>query len=241
MNQAKNWALILEGDGIPAGYDKKALQKLSKTYRKLEERRVVRLYPIRRASHGDTHYCLYACPITGEEIDEQTLQSIKQQVDTLELGHIRYDSVQSSGYNYYIIDPVSGAHLPESGREPDAVMEISDLFDGILLFTRSVMSPKKIWQLQCSHAIVGIEKRPHEHKIVGIPDSLAGQGAALPSGQASVPAAGGEGGAFSGPRIEIQIPDGSSAPEGMSKGRTLYRLLTLLLAAGVLIWWLFFR
>ena len=50
--------------------------KLSKTYLKLENRKVVNLYPIRTVMHEDSRYCLYACPLKGTEIDEATLQSL---------------------------------------------------------------------------------------------------------------------------------------------------------------------
>ena len=105
MSELKNLSAILEGGAVPAGYNGKAIGKLSKTYLKLENRKVVNLYPIRTVMHEDSRYCLYACPLKGTEIDEATLQSIKAEVDTLEIGEIRYDSVQSCGYDYYIVDP----------------------------------------------------------------------------------------------------------------------------------------
>ena len=98
MSELKNLSAILEGGAVPAGYNGKAIGKLSKTYLKLENRKVVNLYPIRTVMHEDSRYCLYACPLKGTEIDEATLQSIKAEVDTLEIGEIRYDSVQSCGY-----------------------------------------------------------------------------------------------------------------------------------------------
>ena len=76
--------------------------------------------------HEDSRYCLYACPLKGTEIDEATLQSIKAEVDTLEIGEIRYDSVQSCGYDYYIVDPDTGRHILTGQRDMDSVMEISD-------------------------------------------------------------------------------------------------------------------
>lgn len=52
----------------------------------------------------------------GTEIDDATLQSIKAEVEMLEIGEIRYDSVQSSGYDYYIIDPDTGRHIVEKRK-----------------------------------------------------------------------------------------------------------------------------
>ena len=144
---------------------------MSKTYLKLENRKVVNLYPIRTVMHEDSRYCLYACPLKGTEIDEATLQSIKAEVDTLEIGEIRYDSVQSCGYDYYIVDPDTGRHILTGQRDMDSVMEISDHYDGVILFSKSVFSPRKANQLDCAYALIGIEKQPNEFKIEAIPNS----------------------------------------------------------------------
>ena len=45
MSELKNLSAVLEGGTIPTGYDEKAIGKLSKTYLKLEGRKVVNLYP----------------------------------------------------------------------------------------------------------------------------------------------------------------------------------------------------
>lgn len=82
MSELKNLSAILEGGAVPAGYNGKAIGKLSKTYLKLENRKVVNLYPIRTVMHEDSRYCLYACPLKGTEIDEATLQSIKAEMVT---------------------------------------------------------------------------------------------------------------------------------------------------------------
>lgn len=175
MIELKNLSAILEGGAVPAGYNEKAIGKLSKTYLKLENRKVVNLYPIRTVMHEDSRYCLYACPLKGTEIDEATLQSIKAEVDTLEIGEIRYDSVQSSGQAYYIVDPDTGRHVLKSEEDMDSVMEISDHYDGIILFTKMVLSPRKASQLDCAYAMVGIENQPNQFKIEAIPNNVIGQ------------------------------------------------------------------
>lgn len=88
MSELKNLSAILEGGAVPAGYNGKAIGKLSKTYLKLENRKVVNLYPIRTVMHEDSRYCLYACPLKGTEIDEATLQRSR-------LKWIRWKSVKS--------------------------------------------------------------------------------------------------------------------------------------------------
>ena len=57
----------------------------------------------------------------------------------------------------------------------DSVMEISDHYDGVILFSKSVFSPRKANQLDCAYALIGIEKQPNEFKIEAIPNSAIGQ------------------------------------------------------------------
>ena len=105
MSELKNLSAILEGGAVPVGYNGKAIGKLSKTYLKLENRKVVNLYPIRTVMHEDSRYCLYACPLKGTEIDESPFRASRLKWIRWKSGEIRYDSVQSCGYDYYIVDP----------------------------------------------------------------------------------------------------------------------------------------
>lgn len=88
MSELKNLSAILEGGAVPTGYNGKAIGKLSKTYLKLENRKVVNLYPIRTVMHEDSRYCLYACPLKGTEIDEVPFRASR-------LKWIRWKSVKS--------------------------------------------------------------------------------------------------------------------------------------------------
>lgn len=110
MSELKNLSAILEGGAVPAGYNGKAIGKLSKTYLKLENRKVVNLYPIGTVMHEDSRYCLYACPLKGTEIDEATLQSITVDGDkvtypvivkgNVEMRSFTLSEISSSNYNY---------------------------------------------------------------------------------------------------------------------------------------------
>lgn len=217
MIELKNLSAILEGGAVPAGYNEKAIGKLSKTYLKLENRKVVNLYPIRTVMHEDSRYCLYACPLKGTEIDEATLQSIKAEVDTLEIGEIRYDSVQSSGQAYYIVDPDTGRHVLKSEEDMDSVMEISDHYDGIILFTKMVLSPRKASQLDCAYAMVGIENQPNQFKIEAIPNNVIGQAPTI---------------------LEFEGPQESPAVE---KYRSAMTVLSIIITAALLIWYFFIK
>lgn len=217
MIELKNLSAILEGDAVPAGYNEKAIGKLSKTYLKLENRKVVNLYPIRTVMHEDSRYCLYACPLKGTEIDEATLQSIKTEVDTLEIGEIRYDSVQSAGYTYYIIEPDTGRHILTNGQDMDSVMAISDHYDGILLFTNVVFSSRKANQLDCAYAMVGIENQPNQFKVEAIPNNVIGQAPTI---------------------LEFEGPQESPAVE---KYRSAMTVLSIIITAALLIWYFFIK
>lgn len=217
MIELKNLSAILEGGAVPAGYNEKAIGKLSKTYLKLENRKVVNLYPIRTVMHEDSRYCLYACPLKGTEIDDATLQSIKAEVDTLEIGEIRYDSVQSSGQAYYIVDPDTGRHVLKSEEDMDSVMEISDHYDGIILFTKMVLSPRKASQLDCAYAMVGIENQPNQFRIETIPNNVIGQAPTI---------------------LEFEGPQESPAVE---KYRSAMTVLSIIITAALLIWYFFIK
>lgn len=217
MIELKNLSAILEGGAVPAGYNEKAIGKLSKTYLKLENRKVVNLYPIRTVMHEDSRYCLYACPLKGTEIDEVTLQSIKAEVNTLEIGEIRYDSVQSSGQAYYIVDPDTGRHVLKSEEDMDSVMEISDHYDGIILFTKMVLSPRKASQLDCACAMVGIEKQPNQFKVEAIPNNVIGQAPTI---------------------LEFEGPQESPAVE---KYKSAMTVLSIIITAALLIWYFFIK
>ena len=217
MIELKNLSAILEGGAVPAGYNEKAIGKLSKTYLKLENRRVVNLYPLRIVMHEDSRYCLYACPLKGTEIDEATLQSIKAEVDMLEIGEIRYDSVESLGYTYNIVDPDTGRHILTNGQEMNSVMEISDHYDGVLLFTKAVLSPRKASQLDCAYAMVGIEKQPNQFKVEAIPNNVIGQAPTI---------------------LEFEGPQESPAVE---KYRSAMTVLSIIITAALLIWYFFLK
>lgn len=217
MIELKNLSAILEGGAIPADYNEKAIGKLSKTYLKLENRKVVNLYPIRTVMHEDSRYCLYACPLKGTEIDEAILQSIKAEVDTLEIGEIRYDSVQSSGQAYYIVDPDTGRHVLKSEEDMDSVMEISDHYDGIILFTKMVLSSRKANQLDCACAMVGIEEQPNQFRIEAIPNNVIGQAPTI---------------------LEFEGPQESPAVE---KYKSAMTVLSIIITAALLIWYFFIK
>ncbi len=229
MEKIQQLTTVLAGGEIPFGYDEKAVKKLAKKYQKLENGRVVNLYPIRSVAHEDSRYTVYACPFLKTAIDEQTLQNVKSLIDELEVGHIRYDSVQSEGYDYYILSNDSGTHIIKE-EDRDAVMTISDHFEGIVLFTKAVFSPKHEKQLNCHYAIVGLEKSPNEYKIIPVPNSVIGQN---DGNQETMK--------FQRKIPKIDIPDEEPESPAIEKYKSSMQILSIIILIVILIWYFLFR
>lgn len=220
---------ILETGSVPEGYDEKVLKKLSKKFQTLENRRVVHLYPLRNVTYDDCIYCVYACPISGKELDESIIQQIKAQVDGLDVGHIRYNSVMTSGYSYYIIDPNTGKYIVDKEDDLDAVKALSNCFDGVLLFSNMFTSLKKAPQLDCHYAIVGIEKQPNGHEIAAIPNNVIGQAPSKRRGEIQCSGLG-----------ALSSSEEEEAP-AFEKYKSAMTVLSVIITIAVLVWYFFLR
>lgn len=97
-------------------------------------------------------------------------------------------------------------------------MEISDHYDGVILFSKSVFSPRKPPnQLDCAYALIGIEKQPNEFKIEAIPNSAIYQAPTI---------------------LEFEAPQESPAVE---KYRPTMTVLSIIITAALLIWYFFIK
>ncbi len=85
MDEISKITSALTGGALPEGYNPKVIEKLSKRFQKLSEARIIKNYPIRRLRYDENFYSVYAFPIKGTEIAQETLQQIKASVGTLEL------------------------------------------------------------------------------------------------------------------------------------------------------------
>lgn len=222
---------ILESGSIPEGYDEKFLKKLSAKYRQLENRRVVHLYPLRNVTYDGCIYCVYACPVSGKDLDEATVRQIQEQVNELEVGHIRYNAVLASGYFYYIIDPDTGKYILENEDERDAVMAISDCHDGVLLFTKMFTSMKKAPLLDCHYAIVGIEKQPNGHQIATVPNNAVGQAPSDQKGEIQC----------SGLEALDALPSEEEEAPAIEKYKSAMKVLSVIITIAIFVWYFFFR
>lgn len=210
---------VLEGGVAPDNYDGKVVNKLVKAWKKLENPRVVKLYPIRRVAHEDSRYCVYACPFKGSEIDEQTLQAITSLVDQLEVGEIRYDSMMSSGTYFALTE--NGTHILDDEYR-DSIVEISDRFDDIVLFSDMVTSPKKVSQLDCHHAIIGLEEQPNQYNVVAIPNSVIGEATNRQS-------------------FKVDLHEEEPTSPAQEKVKSALMTVSAIITIGILIWYFLFR
>ena len=135
MDEISKITSALTGGALPEGYKPKVIEKLSKRFQKLSEARIIKNYPIRRLRYDENFYSVYAFPIKGTEIAQETLQQIKASVGTLEAGPMRYDSMMGAGPDYWTLEPETGKHTKVYAKEPTAISMISDAFDGVVIYT----------------------------------------------------------------------------------------------------------
>lgn len=222
MNEINQLTSVLESGEIPAGYDEKAIKKLIKRYMKLDEHRVVRLYQLRCVTYNDTAYCMYACPLNGQEIDPATLDSIVKACEIVEVGNIRYNSVMSQYEDYFDMDLSTWKQKPDLvGR--NAITDISDIFEGIVLFSRQE-SRNKTKVLDCQYAIVGLRNEPGKFSVEPVPNYVIGL---EPSGQRYE--------SF-GDGMEVLDENSEGAP-GFEKYKSAMKILSVIITAAVLIWY----
>lgn len=219
MDKIKTLTSIFEGGSAPENYDGKALKKLTKTWNKLGNPRVVRLYPIRYVAHEDCRYCVYACPFKGTEIDEQTLQTITSLVNEVEVGNIRYDSVMATWDYFKFTD--NGNHVLDDCR--NGITEISDHFDNLFLYSNAVLSPKKVAELDCHYAILGVYEQPDIYNVTSIPNSTIGEPV--------------EKQVFKSEAITLDDEDDSPTAPAEEKVKSAFMTLSAIITIGVLIWY----
>ena len=107
-------------------------------------------------------YRTYAFSVKESEIDEATLAAIKEEVDALPVGCIRYASADF-GARYQRFDGVTGQYKwkPEDINDVHAV---SDHFDGVVIFSTGVMGSKDLSLLDADYVVYGncniFDKKP---------------------------------------------------------------------------------
>lgn len=177
MDEISKITSVLTGGALPEGYNPKAIEKLAKQFQKLSEARVIRNYPIRRFRYDESFYSVYAFPIRGTEIAQETLQQIKATVATLDYGPMRYDSMMGAGPDYWTLEPETGKHTKVYAKEPTAISMISDAFDGIVIYTLpeyGVSYKKAALRQDIPYVLFGKKGEPDGFKLQPITQSDLG-------------------------------------------------------------------
>ena len=136
----------------PEGAKPKKFQKLLKQFGNITDPQFVHLYPVRDCRYDDTSYRVFAMPVKGESINEETLEAIKEEIDALPLGCIRYAG-GASGLRSVLFDTTTGKYLFED-KDIDDVMAVSDHFEGVLVFVTAVFS-SSLDDLDAHYAVFG--------------------------------------------------------------------------------------
>lgn len=123
-----------------------------KKYSHIITPKFVCLYPIRDCRYEDGTYRVFAMPLNAESIDEETLEAIKEEINTLPVGSIRFNAADT-GARDIELDDVTANYI-KSEEDMDDIMAISNHFDGIVIFTMAELDGN-FAKLDCNYAIVG--------------------------------------------------------------------------------------
>lgn len=137
---------------VPAGANAKKFEKLLKKYEHIVNPMFVHLYPVRDGRYDDTTYRVFAIPVNNDTIDGETLEAIKEEINALPLGSIRYNAA-ASGNRDIEFEDATGRYL-DNEQDIDDVMAVSNHYDGVVLFTMAV-SNGRVAELDCDYAILG--------------------------------------------------------------------------------------
>ena len=206
----------------PAEAKAKKFQKLLKQFGNIANPQFVHLYPVRDCSYDDMLYRVFAMPVNGESINEETLEAIKEEIYSLPLGSIRYDST-ATGLKNTKFDSITGKYLWKD-EDINDVMAVSDHFDGIIIFSMAVFGGS-LDELDAYYAVHGKGTTKWEDEcVLPIPNHAIGKASAI------------------SPDTFLENPD---APDGVTKAANKYmqimQYIFYVLAAIGLVWYFFFR
>ena len=222
MTELEKIRQALNSGTVPAGANAKQFEKLLKNFGKITNPKFVNLYPLREFCYNDMLYRMYAMPINGENIDNATLEAIKEEAYALPMGSIRYNCVDY-GLIHTKFDKTTGEYLWKES-DIDDVMTVSNHFDGLLVFSIGKMNGG-IDDLDCHYAVYGdgVDKWDGE-LVLPITNRAIGKSSEID------------------PDSFIENPD---APEGVNKAAQTYAqimqyVMYALIAVGA-VWYFFFR
>lgn len=153
MKEIEIISQALASGEVPTGADAKQFGKLLKKCGHIVNPKVSNLYAIRDCAYEDSTYRVFAFAVKGDTIDEQTLNAIKEEINALPLGDIRYDAVAAGAFDIDF-DTESG-NYPAEDTKDDSVKEVCNHFDGIVIYTAVVDSRKNIGKLDAHYMVYG--------------------------------------------------------------------------------------
>lgn len=214
---------VLGGGACPSEFDGNRISKLVAKANKLQTPKAVRLYAIRNEIFGDFYYRVFACPLKEQEIDEQTLASIKEDIDTLELGHLRFNAIGGGTVTLNIKNEYG--RFSTKDNDLDAVQTISNRYEGIALFT---YSDDKLANLDCSTAFIGYDSKYGFLSVIPIKNKEVGRQSTVVQDFKDVNPTG-------------DAEEDRNIPAGFRMYNKLMRYLVYVMIAVAIIYWLFFK
>lgn len=136
----------------PSGANAKKFDKLLKKYEHIVNPMFVHLYPVRDCRYDDTTYRVFAIPVNNDSIDGETLEAIKEEVNMLPVGCIRFNAA-ASGKRDIEFEEATGRYLDDE-QDTDDVMEVSNHYNGVVIFTMAV-SNGSVAEIDCDYAVLG--------------------------------------------------------------------------------------
>ena len=216
---------VLGGGSCPAEFNEKKILKLTAKANKLQTPKAVKLYTIRDEFYAGLgfYYRVFACPLKEQEIDEHTLAAIKEDIGTLELGHLRYNAMGGETLCLGVKD--EHGRFSTKDNDLDAVQTISNRYDGIVVFT---FSDDKMGNLDCSTAFTGYDSKYGSLSVILIKRKDVGLESTVEEDFKDVNATG-------DPEEDRNIP------AGFRMYNKLMRYLLYVMIAVAIIYWLFFK
>lgn len=216
-------AAMLNGGACPTEFNDNKITKLLSKATKLQTPRVVKLYAIRNEAYDGFFYRVFACPLKEQTIDEETLAAIKNDIDTLELGHLRFNAIGGESISLNVKDE-HGRFTTKDG-DLDAVQSISNRYDGIVLFT---YSDDTLSKLDCCTAFTGYDSKYGLLSIITIKNKDIGLESTIVND-------------FKDVNMTGDPEEDENIPKGLRMYYKLMRYLLYVAIAGCIIYWLFLK
>lgn len=152
MSELNTLSEAFSNGTAPAGVNVKKFEKLLKKYEHIVNPMFVHLYPVRDCRYDDSTYRVFALPVNDNSIDDETLEAIKEEVNMLPVGCIRFNAA-AAGKRDIEFEDATGRYLANE-QDTDDVMAVSNHHDGVVIFTMAV-SNGNVAALDCDYAVLG--------------------------------------------------------------------------------------